>query len=142
MSKRMLWTIVCFILCLLLVVVCFCNEKTRTKGFVLENENNYRVDITITNNRLYGVLNRMSGDVEIFDENSTKIIEYKISGSVFGDNNCKWVTVHTFFDEGKYENGYMYFDKHMSNVVIKTSAIDIIASNESFLSKVEQLHNK
>lgn len=142
MSKSVLRTIVCFILCLLLIVVCFCRKKIRTKGYVLENENKYRVDIIITYNRFYNVLNRMFGDIEILDENSTKNIKYKISSSVFGDNNCSWVTVHRFFDEGKYENGYIFFDKHMNNVVIKTSTIDIIASGERFLNKVEQVHNK
>lgn len=66
-------------------------------------------------------------------------MKYDFLGPVYSNGQLyKFVHLYRFYDRGQFENGYMYFDDKLENVIIETNLRRVYACDDKFIFNLEK----
>ena len=142
MNTKRIIMVTCLVLTLLLVFISLGSHTTNFSGVMVENgiKSNVNVNVSVKKRQIDKVLNRMTGNVFVQTNVDKNSLEYNFSESVFSSPSSlvSFVSVYRF-NENRFENGYLYFDKELKNIVLITSERQVYAADDKFCDVVNKI---
>ncbi len=135
---RKIIIIVCSLIVLVLICICFSSTITEFYGSTTENCVERTVSIKVKNKRIDQILKKMSGNVTIEYENDVHV--YDFSGNVYDHHEeCNIIDLIGFVGEGEnadFAFGRMFFDDDLRNIVIIVKGEELYAADQEFIKMV------
>lgn len=127
----------CIIIVLILCCICFKYDSIDLKGKMKENNEIYNVNIDIG---IHNIIKKVPSRVIISSDDEQIIAEYIIKKPLYDkDEQYNFMSLYRFYGEGQYEQGYIYFDKTLKNVVIIIDERKIYAAEDKFIEMIQHM---